>query len=56
MTKTQKKYKFTKETVNHWGITLRRIVATRDFGDVKKGDVGGFIQAEGNLSHEGTCW
>jgi len=33
-----------------------RIVALRDFGLVKKGDVGGFIENEENLSHDGTCW
>ena len=37
-------------------ITLYRIRALRDFGTVKKGDLGGFVQSEKNLSHEGTCW
>ena len=35
---------------------LFRIKALRDFGDVKKGDLGGFIQKEENLSHFGGCW
>ncbi len=29
-----------------------RVVALKDFGDVKKGDVGGFVQSERNLSQE----
>lgn len=33
-----------------------QIKALRDFGDVKKGDLGGFIQKEENLSHFGNCW
>lgn len=33
-----------------------RCVALRDFGNVKKGDVGGFVASEENLSHEGDCW
>ena len=35
---------------------LRRIKALRDFGDVKKGDLGGYIESEKNLSQEGNCW
>lgn len=35
---------------------LHRIRALRDFGNVAKGDVGGFIHDESNLSHEGDCW
>ena len=35
---------------------LHRIRALRDFGFVKKGDRGGFIESENNLSHEGDCW
>lgn len=35
---------------------LYRIQALGDFGDVKAGDLGGYIQSEDNLSHLGTCW
>lgn len=35
---------------------LHRIKALRDFGDVKKGDVGGYVENEYNLSHDGECW
>lgn len=37
----EKKYDFTDEMKVFGGITLRRIVALRDFGDVKAGDKGG---------------
>ena len=33
-----------------------RIKALKDFGDVKKGDIGGLIEAEKNLSQEGNAW
>ena len=33
-----------------------RVVALRDFGNVKAGDVGGFVESENNLSHDGDCW
>ena len=36
--------------------TLYRIRALKDFGDVKAGDIGGFIEKERNLSQCGTCW
>ena len=51
-----KKYKFTGETIQHEGITLHRIQALRTFGNVKEGDLGGWIEKESNLSHEGDCW
>lgn len=38
------------------GRYLTRIVAKRDFGNVKKGDVGGFIEDTCNLSQSGHCW
>lgn len=55
MTK-EKKYILTEETINHEGITLHRIKAIRDFGNVKTGDLGGWLEEESNLSHEGDCW
>ena len=36
--------------------TLYRIEALRDFCQVKKGDLGGWIEKEDNLSQRGTCW
>lgn len=38
------------------GSTVYRIRALRDFGNVKAGDLGGYIESEANLSHDGTCW
>ena len=51
-----KKYKFTGETKSYMGITLHRIRALKDFGNVKEGDIGGWIEKEENLSHTGLCW
>ena len=35
---------------------LFRIKALKDFYDVKKGDIGGYIQSENNLSQLDDCW
>ena len=51
-----RKYEFTGETRNWVGRTLHRIRAVRDFGDVKAGDLGGWIEIESNLSHDGDAW
>lgn len=40
----------------HPELNLYRVVALKDFGTVKKGDVGGWIEGEQNLSQEGNCW
>ena len=46
-----------KENTIEWkGHTLYRIRALRDFGDIRKGDIGGFVENENNLSHKGNCW
>ena len=36
--------------------TVYRIRALRDFGDVRRGDLGGYVESEDNLSHFGQCW
>ena len=53
-----KKYEFTDETIIVNGITLHRIKALIDFDrfGVKAGDLGGFIEVEANLSHDGDAW
>ncbi|WP_412058426.1 hypothetical protein [Bartonella sp. DGB2] len=51
-----KKYQLTNETREIDGHTLYRIKALRDFGDIKAGDLGGFIESKRNLSHKGNCW
>lgn len=57
------KYLFTGETMdfdcgipNHRIITLHRIIAARSFGDVRRGQLGGWIEDEENLRHDGTAW
>lgn len=35
---------------------IYRIRALRDFSNVKAGSLGGYIEDEYNLSHEGNCW
>ena len=45
-----KKYKLTKETKEYFGVTLYRIEALMDFNDIEKGEKGGFIEKEENLS------
>lgn len=51
-----KKYKLTEETINVDDRTLYRIEALKDFSSVKKGDKGGYIEKEDNLSQSGDCW
>lgn len=57
-----KKYEMTEETrvPDNMNCTLHRIRALRDiwFGNkcVRAGDLGGFIEEEGNLSHYKTSW
>jgi len=46
----EKKYEIKKEG------NMLRIVALKDFADVKKGEKGGLIEKEENLSQEGNCW
>lgn len=53
----EKKYEILKDqaiTMN--GSAIYRIKALKNFGDVKAGDIGGFVESEENLSHEGPCW
>ena len=51
-----KKYILTKETKEVDGHILHRIQAIKDFGFVHTGDLGGWVEKEENLSHEGLCW
>ena len=51
-----KKYKLTDETIEVEGKILYRIEALKDFGEIKNGDKGGFIESENNLAHEGDAW
>ena len=52
-----KKFELTSESiVNIFGKKLFRIKALIEFGNVKEGELGGFIEKEENLSHEGNAW
>ena len=52
-----KKYELiTEDTIGVDNSTLYRIRALRDFGNVKAGDLGGFVESEANLSQVGDCW
>lgn len=53
-----KKYELTAETKEIGGKILHRIRALIDIPlhDVKAGDLGGWIEAERNLSQEGSAW
>jgi hypothetical protein len=49
---TSKKYELIASDVDG----LYRVKALMDFGNVKAGDVGGYVAGEHNLSHGGDCW
>ena len=51
-----KKYEFTGEVKLGLGRTLRQIRAIIAFGNVKAGDVGGWIEKEENLDQSGDAW
>ena len=53
-----KKYELCKEhSINLAdGTKLYQIRALKDFGNVSKGDFGGYIESEKNLSQEGSAW
>ncbi len=50
------KYTFGTKTKIVNGKTLRIILAVEDFGVVREGQYGGFIENERNLSRDGACW
>ena len=52
-----KKFELTNEfIVDISGVKLFRIKALIEFGNVKAGDLGGYIEKEENLSHMGNAW
>jgi len=51
-----KKYKLTANFIIHFGRKLYQIKAIRDFGKVKAGEVGGYIEKEENLDQSGDAW
>ena len=53
---TKKYVKLRDDKIKIDGTTLYRIVAVENFGDVRAGELGGYIQTVKNLSQEGNCW
>ena len=51
-----KKYELTTNTKMYFGRKMYQIKALKDFGDVKAGDLGGYIEKEENLSQDGHAW
>ncbi len=50
------KYKLTNNKKEFAERTLYQIEALKDFGNIKKGDLGGWIEKECNLSQDDNCW
>ncbi len=50
------KYKLTKTYIKYADKTVYQIEALENFGYVKAGDLGGYIENESNLSQEDSCW
>lgn len=51
-----KKYELTTNVKTGFGRKLFQIKALVSFGDVTAGDLGGYIEKEENLSHDGNAW
>ena len=51
-----KKFELTTDRIKENGTTLYRIKALIDFGDVKAGELGGYVEKETNLSQYGNAW
>ena len=52
-----KKYRLTDKYIElPNGTKFYQIEALIDFGSIKKGSLGGYIESESNLSHSGNCW
>ena len=51
-----KKYILTGNTIEHKDRTLFQICALKNWGNVKAGDLGGYVESESNLSHYGEAW
>lgn len=52
----KQRFKLTNKTKKYQGKTLYQIEALTNFWEIKKGDVGGFVESEENLSQQGECW
>ena len=50
------KYKLTKISIDVFGKKLFQIEALESFGDISKGEKGGYIEKEDNLSVSDNAW
>lgn len=50
------KYILTSHSIEFEGRILYRIQAVKDFSNVKRGDIGGYVETTDNLSQYGNCW
>lgn len=40
----------------HFRLRMRQVIACQDFADVKRGEMGGWVDNEACLSQQGSCW
>lgn len=50
------KYKLTNKKIDYLGRTLYQIEAVKKFGNIAKGQKGGFIEKKSNLSQDDNAW
>ncbi len=50
------KFELTTNTKMYFGKKLFQIKALVSFGNVKEGELGGYIEKEENLDHDGNAW
>ena len=51
-----KKYELTNNYKEYGNLKVYQIRALKSFGNVKEGELGGFIEKDKNLSHKGDAW
>jgi hypothetical protein len=51
-----KKFSLTKNKKDYFGTTLYQIKAEMSFGDVVKGELGGWVEKKENLDEDGNAW
>lgn len=51
-----KKFELTTDSKVVFRRKMFRIKALVSFGDVEKGEIGGYVEKEENLSHAGNAW
>ena len=51
-----KKFELTTDFITVFGVKMFRIRASVAFGNVKEGELGGYVEKEENLDQEGDAW